>query len=307
MVYKDPTEEKILRYIDAHANQSSLQIHRSLFPAGDGTETARYLEILRQEGLITRRRSAGGSDVWSLAGDLDLREAPSEPAPPPEPVRRPVVAPVLPPPPVAGPVEEEPEEEPIITPPSPPPPAPAPSYSPFANGENPLPSAPPARLPSALKEPKRAAKASHYKGVNCNTKKSKRWSAQLHHNGKLIMLGRYHREEDAARAWDTAARAHGRTDTNFPLEAGAAPLPPPPAKPAALPPAPKPDVPQPLHVIEIVRLAAYSPVERMRQELMVDKMIRAGLAEAKAAGRKFVKVEQRDESGALVHVEEFWL
>lgn len=47
--------------------------------------------------------------------------------------------------------------------------------------------------------------SSQYKGVYLHKKKQK-WQAQIQHNKKVIYLGYFHKEKDAARAYDMKAR-----------------------------------------------------------------------------------------------------
>ena len=59
--------------------------------------------------------------------------------------------------------------------------------------------------------------SSKYKGV-CWNKKSKKWQAHIHYNGISIHLGLFDSEEDAAKAYDEAAKIyHGEFAVlNFP-------------------------------------------------------------------------------------------
>jgi len=58
---------------------------------------------------------------------------------------------------------------------------------------------------------------SRYKGVSWN-KRDRRWKAQIRHNGKLLYLGYFTDQIEAAKAYDTAAlRLHGEyARCNFP-------------------------------------------------------------------------------------------
>jgi hypothetical protein len=60
---------------------------------------------------------------------------------------------------------------------------------------------------------------SKYRGV-CWDKRHNKWAVQITHDGKLLHLGYFEDEEEAARAYDRAARAqHGETaQLNFPAE-----------------------------------------------------------------------------------------
>jgi hypothetical protein len=49
---------------------------------------------------------------------------------------------------------------------------------------------------------------SKYRGVSWCKSRSK-WVAQIHHTGKHHNIGRFDNEKEAARAYDTSARAHG--------------------------------------------------------------------------------------------------
>lgn len=63
---------------------------------------------------------------------------------------------------------------------------------------------------------------SPYKGVGyrADSKRRKRWSAHIHASGRLISLGTYLTPEEAARAYDAAARIHHGefARLNFPQE-----------------------------------------------------------------------------------------
>lgn len=61
-------------------------------------------------------------------------------------------------------------------------------------------------------------KTSKFKGV-CWDKSKNKWMASIHFNYKGIFLGRFHKEKDAALAYDAAARKYfGEfAKTNFPL------------------------------------------------------------------------------------------
>jgi hypothetical protein len=50
--------------------------------------------------------------------------------------------------------------------------------------------------------------SSQYKGVCRNANKRTKWTARITHNGQPIFLGSYADEEEAARAYDAAAREH---------------------------------------------------------------------------------------------------
>lgn len=69
--------------------------------------------------------------------------------------------------------------------------------------------------------PKRSPNASKYKGIyyNKSQRGTKKWRAQIMVNGKKLNLGNYDNEEDAARAYDTAARNYfgEYARTNFEL------------------------------------------------------------------------------------------
>src|SRR5262245_20120322 len=58
---------------------------------------------------------------------------------------------------------------------------------------------------NALNQRRRSDNTSGYMGV---VRSGKRWLAQIHVGDKSIVLGRFHEPEDAARAYDSAAREH---------------------------------------------------------------------------------------------------
>lgn len=60
---------------------------------------------------------------------------------------------------------------------------------------------------NAQNKPKKRHNKSGYKGV-CWHKASKRWTAQIHHKGKMIYLGIYTSKEAAALAYNKAARKY---------------------------------------------------------------------------------------------------
>lgn len=61
------------------------------------------------------------------------------------------------------------------------------------------------RTENSRNRKKSAGTTSSFKGVFWNTEKG-RWRAQIYVNGKLIFLGYFHLEIDAAKAYDQAAR-----------------------------------------------------------------------------------------------------
>lgn len=71
---------------------------------------------------------------------------------------------------------------------------------------------------NSINSPPKANTTSKFKGVSWDSEK-KKWAPRIEINGVQKRLGRYHNEEDAARAYDKAAiAAHGTEFTylNFP-------------------------------------------------------------------------------------------
>ena len=79
---------------------------------------------------------------------------------------------------------------------------------------------------AAAERPEVMNKASRFKGVSKYKRaKAKPWMAKIYvtegGKGRLIHIGYFAREEDAARAWDRVSIAyhgHAKAKTNFPVE-----------------------------------------------------------------------------------------
>jgi len=61
--------------------------------------------------------------------------------------------------------------------------------------------------------------ASKYLGVSRSSDR-KRWSAEIHASGRKIFIGRFFSEDEAARAYDAAARIHHREFANLNFKSG---------------------------------------------------------------------------------------